>query len=367
MVRFRPAQYQTLGWTTMPHAMTIETGCWWRFSRYEITSKGVIKPAKDAKLERYEPWVEYYSLKGKRDQGKPPYESLLQLCAALYPTGVWFSPYPIAKEREQLVLDWCCRNGLLGILLEYTYRLNLNPAHRPKRGGEDHEIGLSYVRRGGYFGYGDESGPLTSRKDTEPSVILENFSDKAALSGGFGPFDIVVEPLSKTWHRFFPNVRATKINSYRYPEPHSDNFWLNYGEPLEFFAEFVRFFYEAARSLSWRQEGAPEFENDSRRVIAASRLSSLTSRVSTHLDCHEDGSLSQRWSAFSLLTSYAMMLHLDMLGGRRLIQCRKCNRPFMSNAYQAEYCSTRCRNTVQKRRYRENLEKKSRGQQSKSS
>jgi hypothetical protein len=367
MVKFRPVQGQTLHWTAMSNPIRIETGCWWRFSRYEITAKGVIKPAKGAKLERYEPWADYYLLKGKRDRGEPPYQSFLQLCAALYPAGVWLSPYPIAKEREQLVLDWCGRNGLLGILLEYTYLVNLNPAHRPKRGGKEHDIGLSYVRRGGYFGYGDVSGPLTSRKDTEPYVIIENFSDRAALAGGFGPFDIVVEPLSKTWHRFFPSVPAARINSYWYPQPYSDDFWVHYGEPLEFFAEFVRLFYGAARSLNWRQEGAPEFENDSRRGMAGFRLSSLTERISTHLDCHEDGTFRQRWSASSLLSSYAMMLHLDTLGGRRLIHCRKCNLAFISDAYQAEYCSSTCRNTVQKRRYRENLEKKNTGQQFKSS
>jgi hypothetical protein len=337
----------------MPKAIPFETGSWWRFSRYAISSGGVIRPAKGATLERYDPWRSYYELKGKRDRREPPYQSLLRLCAALYPAGVWHSPYPVAKEREQLVVDWCNRNGLLGILLEYTYLVNLHPAHRPKRTGKEHEIELSYVRRGAGFGFGDHTGRLISKKIAEPYVILENFAECADLSAGFPPFDIVVEPLSKTWHRFFPGVLASRINTYRYPFPHSDDFWRHYGEPLEFFLEFVRLFYEAAHNLNGRVERAPESENTWKRDIAVSRLSSLTERVSAFLHCEEDGSFRQRWAASSLLSTYAMMLHLDMLGGRRLIHCRKCNMPFLSDAYQAEYCSRTCRNTVQKRRYRE--------------
>ena len=337
----------------MPTAMALETGCWWRFDQYEISPKGIIMPWKRARLERYDPWTNYHELKGKRDRKEPPYQAFLQLCAALYPQGVWRSPFPVARGREQLVLNWCNQHGLLGILLEYTFLLNLHPAHRPRRRGDEPDLELAYVKRGARrFGYGDHLRSLTSKKSSKPFVILENFADHSKLVGGFPPFDVVTEPLPKTWHLFFPRVPNVKAENYNYPFPYTDEFWWQYGEPLEFFVEFVRFFYEVAARFNPKATGGMDFDRETERNVAAHVLSGWTGRVSNCLDYGEDGLLRQYWLASSLLTTYATMLQLDLLKGGRLGFCTRCQNPFLSNAYQAKYCSPTCRNTVQKRRHR---------------
>jgi hypothetical protein len=55
----------------------------------------------------------------------------------------------------------------------------------------------------------------------------------------------------------------------------------------------------------------------------------------------------------SLLASLAMMAYLDLTSGKRILLCDEDLRPYVSGAYQARYCSDRCRNRALKRAYRE--------------
>ena len=53
---------------------------------------------------------------------------------------------------------------------------------------------------------------------------------------------LVIEPLDKTWCRFFPGIPKSRINSYIYPWPGTPDFWLRYGEPLEVFVQLVHLY-----------------------------------------------------------------------------------------------------------------------------
>jgi hypothetical protein len=48
-----------------------------------------------------------------------------------------------------------------------------------------------------------------------------------------------------------------------------------------------------------------------------------------------------------------MMAYLDLTNGKRVLLCDEDGRPFVSGAYQARYCSDRCRNRALKRAYRQ--------------
>ena len=48
-----------------------------------------------------------------------------------------------------------------------------------------------------------------------------------------------------------------------------------------------------------------------------------------------------------------MMAYLDLTSGKRVLLCDEGGRPFVSGAYQARYCSDRCRNRALKRAFRE--------------
>jgi endogenous inhibitor of DNA gyrase (YacG/DUF329 family) len=52
------------------------------------------------------------------------------------------------------------------------------------------------------------------------------------------------------------------------------------------------------------------------------------------------------------------MAWLDLTAGGRVADCDECGRPYVTGAYQARYCSARCRNTAVKRAYRGRLRRR---------
>ena len=55
-----------------------------------------------------------------------------------------------------------------------------------------------------------------------------------------------------------------------------------------------------------------------------------------------------------------MMAYFDLVNGKRLLTCDVCGKPYLSGAYQARYCSDRCRNTAVKRAYRQRKSQRAR-------
>jgi hypothetical protein len=89
------------------------------------------------------------------------------------------------------------------------------------------------------------------------------------------------------------------------------------------------------------------------RIDTAVRaLHTLLAPVQPSLTVGSDAQYRQTWRTRSLLSSFALMALLDLTEQRRVLTCRTCGRVFVSGAYQARYCSERCRATAQKRAYR---------------
>lgn len=85
-------------------------------------------------------------------------------------------------------------------------------------------------------------------------------------------------------------------------------------------------------------------------------LNDLTGSVSPILGLtanQGNGMLCEHWTFRSLLASMAMMIHRDVIRGKRVCVCSRCGAPFTSSSPRAAYCSLTCRNTAQKRRQRE--------------
>jgi len=147
-----------------------------------------------------------------------------------------------------------------------------------------------------------------------------------------------------------PEERSTR----EYPWPGSERWWADYAEPVDRFLEVVDLLLEALTTLepgvdpneSWpvKQGGAP-----TRGQIT---LHSLLQSVRPMLLRSSDGNWTGGWRTKSLLPTYAMMVYLDVLAGKRILACDTCGKPYVSGAYQARYCSDRCRNTALKRAYR---------------
>lgn len=160
------------------------------------------------------------------------------------------------------------------------------------------------------------------------------------------------EPLSQTWGNFFPDVPQEEKDTYLYPIPLSDAFWHLYAESVEDFLAGAIVLAKAVDSISHNEGGEGWYSDE-----GVSLLNNLVSSASMNVRPAGD-TYAQEWRTPSLLASYAVMALQDLTQQRRLLTCETCNKPFVTDAYQARYCSDTCRHTAQKRRYRQKLKEK---------
>ena len=141
-------------------------------------------------------------------------------------------------------------------------------------------------------------------------------------------------------------------NTYPYPLPLTEAFWQQYAEPVDDFIRAARDLVAAVTTLARLKEaGALSEVTHQDRTRALDALHGLIQAVQPVLRWTEDGTVHDAWAAPSLIAAFGMMVRQD-LAQRRLARCQRCDRLFTSEAYQARYCSARCRQTVQKRRQR---------------
>lgn len=358
----------------MPETIDLVAGGWARFNQYEVCD-GYIRPVLGAQLLFYDPWEAYRSAPHGRGEADPPYQSLLRLVEGLRVAAA-------AQDLSRLA-DWCSQHGLLGVLLQRAQMAVLYPRFRPLPGGmrvsveeagEEHvpsSVLWSAVRC--YFrssiGWavremsGDNAVFMTDAPEREDELAP---SDR--IPSGAPPLGALLqdlrraqwqfEPLDGTWGRFFPNVPEDQRATYFYPPPMSENFWRMYAEPVDAFIDGALALYQAIAGLRHVKPFADVSEED--RIEGARGLDilhALTSTVRVTIVPQADGTVRQRWLAPSLLASYAMMVLQDLTEHRRPRACEKCGNLFTSPAYQARYCSPRCRQAAQKRAYREKKSK----------
>jgi len=161
------------------------------------------------------------------------------------------------------------------------------------------------------------------------------------------------ESLSKTWARYFPTVVASERETYRYPQPLSEDFWRLYAEPVEEFIWGVIDFRLALERVASVRSRKPKTQEIGRRF---GKFNALLTSVNPAVEWGGRG-LSQRWVATSLLGAYGLMALQDLTEQRQLLPCEVCGKLFLSGEWQARYCSATCRHTQQKRRYRERKQK----------
>jgi hypothetical protein len=154
----------------------------------------------------------------------------------------------------------------------------------------------------------------------------------------FSLYHVVHQPFSTTWARFFPAVPAQQRDIYPYPRPLSEEFWHMYAEPLYDFLGWVSTLWALVRTLGsdFGQQQAPW----------------LARSVTPWVRLDPEGKAVVTWLSPSLVGSLTMMAILDATQGRFPRFCKGCGRFFVSAAYQAEFCSPRCRERVQKRNLR---------------
>jgi hypothetical protein len=158
---------------------------------------------------------------------------------------------------------------------------------------------------------------------------------------------ISVERLSTTWARFFPDVPEEAQETFPYPEPLTEPFWKVYGEPLDEFLSGARALQDLLHGIKMQGEGRlRQFQTltGGAFAIADSLVApmGLGVRISRRVDLNFVGN--------SLLATLTVMLLEDLSRGKAL-QC-PCGQLFVSSAYQAHYCSRRCRWRFEQRQFR---------------
>lgn len=352
----------------MTDPIQVGEGRWVRFDRYEL-SGGYLQPAGGAALERYDPWETYRASRITRRGGEAPYESLLGLLTRIHARpGTALMPFALAPESQHEVVSWCEGHGLLGVLIHQVRTVVLAPRWSLLENDAWGRHGVfpnqtRYFREPTAWRGNTEwrvSADSSESRDAswvdrpldpeeakeawaEPEVLIQN------LEGG----RVDREPLGATWCRFFPDVPKAGRTTYKYPLPRSEKFWRLYAEPIEEFLKAAVTLTDMLANLEHikRLSDLPD-ENSARVARGLKVLQSLTEPVSPVLAPAADRTLEMRWVANSLIASFAMMALQDLSENRRVRRCAVCTRLFSSAAYQAQYCSRRCRNTAQKRRHR---------------
>lgn len=353
---------------------------WVRFDRCQVRD-GVIRPAGNARREAYDPWEDYRTARsGWGGGGGPaPYESLLELVWSirLLPRRAG-ETVRLEPESERALAEWCAAHGLLGLLSQETEVAHLAPRWTPQPSFAAAGIALAPVRRTYAWGpagwhWADDAWwrtrpPALERASKRVGGVVpselqpELWGEPSALCRPLGDGAWVTAPLGAAWGPYFPDVPAAEQDTYAYPLPLGDDFWPAYGEPVEAFLSAAALFSEALQGLDPElRDGEAVVEYARRRAAADRAFFSLTAGVHPAFGTTADGGYARAWRAKSLLASYAMMAYLDLTSGKRILACEVCGKPFVTGAYQARYCSARCRNTAMKRAYRGRLRERTTG------
>jgi hypothetical protein len=346
---------------------------WCRFDRYEIRD-GAICPAPGATVYEYDPWDLHRATKGKYRTVETPYRDLLNLSVKLEanpvdpPRSRSIEPsLEASSEAERLILDWCQRYGMLGILPTQAEVIRL--AAQTEHDGSARDVSqASYIRTGGRWFRNVRITSSLRPSDFSPS---EKQRGARMTSASTWPGPIVRnwywyalewkdDPLTGKFSEFFPRIEnGNKIQGdFQYPCPGTLDFWSVYGEPVGEFARWAQRFRQGVEIVSRHLSGYRPLldsgvaDEDFAINEAYKMLESLNNTIGIDYQ-PRDGKLTEELASPSLIASFSRMVFEDLIEGRRILRCDNCGSVFVSDEPRAKYCSTRCRHTAQSRRYRQ--------------
>lgn len=338
--------------TTEPRRPASDTRMeWWRFSAYEVRDR-FVRPRPGSALQRYDPADD-----ADGDlRTVPPYQALLHLYNELS-RGNHLSEDgdDVDETGAAAIARWCSEHGLLGILPHRLYAAVL----APRWVSTDGERG-SAVEQVEYVRADDEVAFASRRHRYGAAPRRRSGADGGTLSaaerrkyGTKAPGVVLYDPdtrnwgheqLRRTWVKFFPTVYRDP-ESFDYPQPLSDAFWSVYAEPTDLFLQSASKVWSAALHVS----GKP---TEMGMRLALHDLRPLTQPAGVVIRHSEGHSCQRVWTSPSLLGWLALRIADDLAEHARARLCRTCQTPFLSSAYQAMYCSERCRGTWNMRLFR---------------
>ena len=346
----------------------------------------MIRPADGAVLEPYYPWREYQNAIAAGSL--PAYAELLSISNDIKSIG---TNTTIDSGTVRKILDWCSRNGLLGLLHRETAYVRLAATEKQNDlDGETYSSHATYFHEGGSWTEGNID---VGKEKLEPAVLVRSAS---------GPKEV---NLAEGWGKYFYTVAAEEKLAYQYPHPETEAFWQQYSEPLAMFLMYVKQFDDAVNTLAlvkgdnsvFEELGfgshpaedeelnllpdtfptirldLSEYDQDAENVGAAEGLkhgfvlaamdgfNNLLAGSNMQLSANEFGNYIPRVYPSSLLSFLSASCMEDLLFGvRNLVRCASpnCNNiVFTENPNQA-YCSMKCKKREEMKRYRAKRRKK---------
>lgn len=349
-------------------------GPWFRWSSYELRN-GVIRPAL-ATLEEYDPWQRYRTNVGKYRTVEQPYLALLELQRELERVedrggdSVKAGSQPIStasviraqNDADDLIVRWCNRHGLLGLLSTLSNSICFPAVVRPLTDYANTRVVSQemYVRTGGIWHPVLDVRSVFENTSKRADAVARREAKELSRPGvtWFNRESSVYElkPLDSI-KKFFPfSSKSNNESMFHPPCPNQQSFWADYGEPVSDFKLWCRLFTRAVEHLSqWPARSAGGDTEDLPIEVERSfrTLSELAQSAAPSFSLRKArGTIEEARESAGLLASYALMFLWDHIDGRRTLRCQNCGRYFVSNENRARYCCVSCRNTAQSRRYR---------------
>jgi hypothetical protein len=314
---------------------------WYRFKAYRI-EEGIIRRRGHAPLQEYNPWDVYRQTMGERRTVVTPYSEFLELGRRLQPFWGGATLTGTPHEVEEAIESWCSDWGYPGVLASTAVEIRLPPT-APSRDGAQKQT--RYYRFGGEWAY-EVTQPVPG-KPAPARVIFWRWYLR----------EWTENKISKI-RNFFPTVEAAQ----NYPRPGTPEFHKVYAEPVADFAFACIRFFEAAQAVSNHLRGVSPLIRNQRaddEFVLNESMANLRSLEHGIGPSHilekrklEKGKLSVQNESVSLLSSFAVMLFMDLSRGRRVIGCDRCEKIFVSDHQQARFCCDKCRCNEASRRFR---------------
>jgi hypothetical protein len=255
-----------------------------------------------------------------------------------YKPGPRRYPERLTPESLSRITKWCEEHGPLGILLSQWEAIRLAPVANAS-GNFARQV---FVRGPGQ--QIQDSSISEATRTGRARVLLHELIDITPRN----------ERPGQTWGKFFPAVSLGKKDTFQYPIPYSDEFCSLYAERVFDFCQAARLLTGAMLHL--QRSTQPPVENpDLARGQALETINLLRRSVSSVLEFDKEENPIAVWESPSLLASFAEMYVQDLMYGRPALTCACCGAPFVSDAYQAQFCSLACRYRGQKRRLRQQM------------
>ena len=329
---------------------------WYRFEEYAIVG-GHIRPAAGARLRRYD----VSDLSDDRStRVSTIYHELSAIGRVALGSDEFFlqrGQYPQALQK--LVLEWCSKYGLLGILNHHLISLHLAPRwlHQDLQNGTGPLVPTAIYSSNTDFGWHQHhisyAGKLPQSINPPQAGSLVTMREVLSDPRMY-PHAVVwtgsrheVQTIGSALLPYFPDMNESSSEA-TFMRPHDEQWCQGYSEPIIDFVAHAKVLFVELKNLAdlslKPSLGAHASNQDLHQSLEI--MNSYMTRRQTRLRLTPRGIVNKTEHA-SLLAFLSELAWEDMKSRPYIRTCAngECQTPFSSKSARARYCSAKCQNT----------------------